>query len=221
MPLPFSRFEFFQLFAAYNAAFWPAVAALWLASVLAVLGLLSSRRPPDRWISALLTIHWAWSAIAYHLVLFTTINPAAWLFGTMFLVQSALFAWSGLMKRDLSFRPSRTARAQIGWLLIVYALLYPLINALVHGSFNAIPTFGLPCPTTIFTAGLLLHASSRSRPLVIIPIVWSVIGGSAAFLFGVSADYALPVAGLMLALFAARKPLCPQPMAAETAMESG
>ena len=34
-----------------------------------------------------------------------------------------------------------------------------------------------------------------------VPIVWSVIGGSAAFLLGVSADYVLPVAGAALAVF--------------------
>jgi Family of unknown function (DUF6064) len=64
-----------------------------------------------------------------------------------------------------------------------------------------IPTFGLPCPTTIFTAGLLLLATRHSRVLAIVPIVWSVIGGSPAFLLGVSADYALPVTGAALAVF--------------------
>jgi hypothetical protein len=32
-------------------------------------------------------------------------------------------------------------------------------------------------------------------------VIWSVIGGSAAFLLGVSADYALPIAGMALAVF--------------------
>jgi len=41
---------------------------------------------------------------------------------------------------------------------------------------------------------------------VIVPIIWSAIGGSAAFLLGVSADYALPVAGAALAVFAWQKP---------------
>jgi hypothetical protein len=35
--------------------------------------------------------------------------------------------------------------------------------------------------------------------LAIIPIIWSVVGGSAAFSLGVRADYALPIAGLVLA----------------------
>jgi hypothetical protein len=89
--------------------------------------------------------------------------------------------------------------------LVAYALLYPVINAVEQVSVLRIPTFGLPCPTTIFTAGLLLLAAPHSRTLAIVPIVWSVIGGSAAFLLGVSADYALPVAGAALAVFELQK----------------
>lgn len=205
MGLPFSREEFFDLLAAYNSTLWPAVIALWAASVLTAVLLLSSRRSHNRWISGLLAVHWAWSAVAYHIVFFTRINPAAWLFAAIFLFQAALFFWSGVARRHLSFMPSRTAWTPIGWFLVAYALLYPAINAVEHGSVLKIPTFGLPCPTTIFTAGLLLLAAPHSKTLAIVPIVWSVIGGSAAFLFGVSADYALPVAGVALAAFELRK----------------
>jgi hypothetical protein len=155
----------------------------------------SSRRSHDRWISGLLAVHWAWSAVAYHIAFFTRINPAAWLFAAIFLVQAGLFFWSGVMRGRLTFTRARTAWTPIGWLLVVYALLYPAINAVEHGRILKIPTFGLPCPTTIFTAGLLLLAAPRSGTLAIVPIIWSVVGGSAAFLLGVSADYALPVAG--------------------------
>lgn len=200
MALPFTNQEFFDLLAAYNAAFWPAAVALWAASALAVVGLFSSRRAYDRWISALLALQWAWSAIAYHIVFFTRINPAAWLFAGLFLLQGALFASSGVIRGTLSFESSRSRWTPISWLLMVYALLYPAINAVEHGSVTRIPTFGLPCPTAIFTAGLLLRTSPPSTFLAVVPIVWSAIGGSAAFLLGVSADYALPVAGVVLVL---------------------
>jgi hypothetical protein len=204
MRLPFSSEEFFDLLAAYNGALWPAVIALWVASVLAGVWLLSSRRAAGRWISALLALHWAWSALAYHVVFFTRINPAAWVFAVLFLLQAALFVWCGVVKGRLSFMPSPTAWTSIGWILVAYALLYPAINAVEHGSLLRIPTFGLPCPTTIFTAGLLMMAP-RSRTVAIVPIIWSAIGGSAAVLFGVTADYALPVAGAALAGFELQK----------------
>jgi len=205
MRLPFSREEFFDLFAAYNAALWPAVVVLWVASVLAVVWVVSSQRSHGRWISGLLAVHWAWSAVAYHLVFFTRINPAAWLFAAIFLLQAGLLSWSGVIKGQLAFMTVRTAWTPIGWLLVVYALLYPAISAAEHGSILKIPTFGLPCPTTIFTAGLLLLGASTSGSLTIVPIIWAVVGGSAAFLLGVSADYALPVAGAALAVFALQK----------------
>jgi hypothetical protein len=205
MRLPFSREEFFDLFAAYNGTLWPAVVTLWVASVLAAVWLLSSRRPHDRWISGLLAVHWAWSAVAYHLLFFTRINPAAWLFAALFLLQAGFFFWSGVVRGRLSFLSRRTAWTAIGWFFVAYALVYPAINAVEHGSIVTIPTFGLPCPTTIFTAGLLLLASRRSAALAIVPTIWSAIGGSAALLLGVSADYALPVAGAALAVFALHK----------------
>ena len=201
MQLPFSREEFFDLFAAYNGALWPAAGALWAASALAALWLVTSRRDRARWIAGLLAVHWAWAAVAYHLVFFTRINPAAWLFAAMFLLQAVLFFRSGVVRGNLSFARARTVWTPIGWLLVAYALLYPAINAVEHGSVLRIPTFGVPCPTTIFTAGLLVLATPHSRALAIVPVVWSLLAGSAAFLLGVSADYALPVAGVLLAVF--------------------
>jgi hypothetical protein len=60
------------------------------------------------------------------------------------------------------------------------------------------PAFGVPCPTTIFTAGLLL-ATPLSRWLLVIPIVWSLVGGSAAFLFGMTPDLMLFATAVTLA----------------------
>ena len=61
------------------------------------------------------------------------------------------------------------------------------------------PLFGVaPCPTTIFTLGLLLLAS-HPRPMLLaaVPILWAAIGGSAAVLINVPQDWGLLVAGLI------------------------
>ena len=205
MQLPFTREQFFDLFAAYNAALWPALAALWTASAVVSVLLLSSGRPHDRWISALLAAHWVWSAVAYHAVFFTRINPAAWMFAALFLVQAALLFRLGVVQGHVSFARRRGAWTVVAWFLVAYSLLYPAINAAQHGTWSRIPTFGVPCPTTIFTAGLLLLAKEASWRLSLVPVIWSVIGGSAAFLLGVRADYALPAAGLALAIDAIRR----------------
>jgi len=205
MQLPFTTEQFFDLFAAYNGALWPAAVALWTASVAICALRLSSCRPGDRWISALLAAHWAWSALAYHLAFFTRINPAAWLFAALFLGQAVLFVRVGVMQRRVSFAPWSNAWAPLAWSLIAYALLYPAINAIEYLELSRIPTFGVPCPTTIFTAGVLMLATRRSWSLAAVPVIWSAIGGSAAFLLRVHADLALPVAGVALAIFSARR----------------
>jgi hypothetical protein len=177
--LQFTTEQFFDLLAAYNEAFWPVLVALWVASLIG-------------------------SLLAYHVAFFTQINPAAWAFGGLFLLQGALFFWSGVVHGRLSFAPRRNAWASVAWTLIAYSLLYPGINAMQHLSVSRIAAFGVPCPTIIFTAGVLLLGTPRSWRLSIIPVIWSVIGGSAAFLLGVRADYALPVAGFALTLFSLR-----------------
>ncbi len=83
-----------------------------------------------------------------------------------------------------------------------YALIiYPMLSYFNGHIFPASPTFGLPCPTTIFTFGILLWTSQRVPIfLLIIPFLWSLVGGSAAFLLGILEDTGLPIAG-MLAVF--------------------
>jgi hypothetical protein len=205
MQLPFTKEQFFDLFAAYNEALWPALGALWFASIAVGVLMLTSRRPPDRWISALLTMHWGWSALAYHATFFTTINPAAWTFAVLFLLQAAFFLWWGVVQGRLSFARCRNAWTPVAWTLVTYSLAYPGINAVQHLTLSRIPAFGVPCPTTIFTAGLLMLAAPRSWQLSVVPVIWSLIGGSAAFFWDVPADYALPVAGIALAIFSTRR----------------
>lgn len=205
MEPPFTKEQFFDLFAAYNETLWPAVIALWIASVVVSLLLLLSRPPAGRWVSAILAAHWAWSGLAYHAAFFTRINPAAWIFAMLFLVQAALFVWVGIVQRRLLFVRSRNGWVPVAWVFVAYALVYPAINAVQHLSLSRIPTFGVPCPTTIFTAGVLMLAAPRWRRLAIVPVIWSLIAGSAAFLLDVRADYALPIAGIALAIFSTQR----------------
>ncbi|HEX8032122.1 MAG TPA: DUF6064 family protein [Vicinamibacterales bacterium] len=203
MQLPFTREQFFDLWVLFNAAFWAVVVALWFASAAIALLWLSTPHSRDRRVSALLAAHWAWSALAYHVAFFTRINPAAWLYAALFLLQALLFFHLGVVQRRLSFAPRANAWAPLAWGLIVYSLAYPAINAITYNSLLRIPTFGVPCPTTIFTAGVLLLTTTRYWSLAVIPIIWSVVGGSATFLLGVPADLGLPVAGIALAIFSA------------------
>lgn len=199
MRLPFSQAEFLHAFGAYNAALWPAAAVLWVASVIALVLVLRGGRL-DRGIATLLAVHWAWAGIAYHLAFFARINPAARLFAGLFLIQAALFAWAAAAPGRLHYAFARTPRHIIGAALAAYGLAYPLLAAVLVHSYPRTPTFGVPCPTALFTAGLLLMAHPVGRWLMVIPVLWSGIGGSAAVFLGVATDFVLIGAGAFLVL---------------------
>lgn len=67
------------------------------------------------------------------------------------------------------------------------------------------PLFGIaPCPTTIFTIGILLLGPWHvARWLLLIPVLWTIIGGSAALLLNVPQDYGLLAAFLAVLAFGA------------------
>ena len=91
--LPFTVDEFSGVFRAYNDAVWPMQWIL-LGLGIATAALAASRLPSmNRWISACLGLLWAWMGLAYHVARFTRVNPAAYLFGLLFLSQAALFLW--------------------------------------------------------------------------------------------------------------------------------
>ena len=202
MTLPFTRDQFFSIFGSYNEALWPFAIALWLASFAAFICLGRGKEGRQRFINLLLVTHWLWAAIAYHIAFFQRINPAAWLFGGLFLIQALLFAGYGVIGGRLKYSPGRSLRNVLSNGLIAYALIYPAIGWLEGFSFPRMPTFGIPCPTTLLTVGFLL-AADRPLPAALtpIPIVWAFIAGSAAFQLGVHADLMLLAAGISLLLY--------------------
>ena len=206
MTLPFTRDQFFEVFASYNESLFPFAVALWLASFAALVCLLRGQCR-QRFINVLLVTHWLWVAIGYHIAFFSRINPAAWLFGGLFLIQALLFVWYGVIGERLHYSSGRSLRHVFSRGLIAYALIYPAISWLEGFSFPRMPTFGIPCPTTILTIGLLLAADRPvPRGLTGIPIVWAFIGGSAAFLLGVHADLMLLAAGVIMLVYTAWTP---------------
>ncbi len=201
MTIPFTPDEFFEVFAAYNERLWPFALALWLLTASSVVALTRARLVRPWLIPGLLAVHWAWSGLAYHAAFFSRINPVAWVFSGLFLLEAGLFLWYGIVHRRFQVSPGPFFQQALSWGLIAYALFYPAIALAEGHAFPRLPTFGVPCPTTILTIGFLL-AADRTWPRVVavIPLLWAFIGGSAAFLFGVRADLMLLVAGVALAV---------------------
>ncbi len=198
MKIPFTVEQFFEVFSRYNESVWPVQILLTLLAC-AIIVLLFGDRLCSRLIAAVLSFFWAWMAIAYHFVFFTDINPAAWFFGACFLSGAFWFAWIGVIRDKLRFSLHGGIRTWLGGLLIVFSLaMYPLIGYLSGHRYPAVPTFGLPCPTTIFTLGILMFAVIPiPRSAFVVPVLWSAIGSFGAFQLGVTQDYGLLIAGLI------------------------
>lgn len=137
--------------------------------------------------------------IGYHWAFFSSVNPAAYLFGGLFLVAALIFLVEGVARNRISFKTPKGVRGWLAVSLFAYSLVaYPILGLVKTHPYPETPLFGVaPCPTTIFTLGLLLLAS-HPRPLLlgIVPLLWSVIGGSAAFLLHVPQDLGLLVTAL-------------------------
>jgi hypothetical protein len=138
--------------------------------------------------------------LIYHLVFFRQINPAATLFGSAFVLQGLLWLWIGVLQQRLSFRAGRDGPALVGGVFVLYAMVaYPVIGALLGHGYPQSPSFGVaPCPTTIFTFGLLLWTEQPvPRRLLVIPLLWSLLGVSATVSLGMREDLGLVLAALL------------------------
>jgi hypothetical protein len=197
--LPFTPDVFLFLFETYNRAIWPAQLVAYALGVAALLLALRPLPAGGRLVFAILAAFWLWNGIAYHWLHFLEINFAAAGFGALFVLQGALFAVAALAgRRSVRFR--RDVSGWSGLFLALFALLvYPWLAWLAGHGWPRAAVFGVaPCPTVIFTLGMLLMVEGRAPlALAAIPFLWSLIGGSAVFLLGIPEDVFLPVAGLV------------------------
>ncbi len=199
MKTPFTSDQFFEVLKNYNIAIFPAQVLFYIISIVAIYFVIKPTPKSSRVISVILSFFWLWMGIVYHLFFFTTINKAAYLFGGAFILQGLLFLAIGAFKNKFSFQLSWNKYGITGMILVLYALvIYPVFGYFMGHVYPASPTFGLPCPTTIFTFGLLLFSTQKCPIIIlIIPFAWSIIGFTAAFKFGIIEDTGLIIAGVL------------------------
>jgi hypothetical protein len=199
MPHPFTPDEFFDVFRRYNEAIWPAQWGLAALAIIAVMLALRHESRASRWVSVLLAVLWFWMAVVYHLAFFADLSRIGIVFGLAFGVQGALFSWLAVRPHPTSYRARSSLALVVGAALIAYAIIiYPALGYHWGHRYPANPTFGVPCPTTIFTLGLIVWASrSIPRRLAIVPLAWAVVGTSAALNLGVLEDFGLPAAAVL------------------------
>ena len=196
MNLPFGAREFLEVFGRYNLAVWPAQLVLYAIAVWILTNALQERLP--RLNLLLLAALWLWAGWVYFLSFFVAINPAARLFAVLWLAQAAMLLWAGMSRPAPAREPVSRFAPAVGRALVAYALLgYPLVGYFAGHHYPATPTFGVPCPTTIFTLGILLWAERRVSWLAAIPLVWAAIATVAAMRLSIPQDYGLTVAALL------------------------
>ena len=195
--MPFTTAQFFDIFAAYNTGIWPLQWVLLALGVAAIVVAVSRFNVGSRLVTGVLAALWLWMGLVYHLIFFTMVNPAAPIFGVASALEAALLIWAGLGPRALHFAVRADVYGAGGAALLAYALIvYPLLGYVLGRHYPATPTFGAPCPTTIFTFGLLLWTAGRVPWwLLVIPGLWALIGLSAAVSLGVPQDLGLFAAG--------------------------
>jgi hypothetical protein len=197
MKLPFTLEQFLDVFRQYNVSLWPMQVLLIVLALLAIYFSIFKKSYSDKIVVFILAFLWLWMGAVYHLFYFSSINKAAIIFGSLFIIQALLFFYFGIIKNELRFQFRLNRYGLAGMVLIIFSLIvYPFLGNLLGHLYPSSPTFGLPCPTTIFTFGLLLFVSSRvSFIVIIIPAIWSIIGFSAAVSLGMKEDMGLLIAG--------------------------
>jgi hypothetical protein len=192
--MPFTTEQFFEVFARYNQAIFPWQILAVLAGVLVVVLLWQNTRQATAGVLVVLAAMWLVNGIGYHWLYFAPINPVARLFALVFVAQALLLIWAALARPDLRLTPGRGLTSILGLACIGFAIvIYPALGWLAGHRYPAVPMFGVaPCPTTIFTVGVLMQGQWReARWLLVIPGLWAAIGGSASVLLGVPQDMVL------------------------------
>jgi hypothetical protein len=197
--IPFGREAFLGVFREYHLDVGPAPILLAALALIACSLALRPRGASDRLIAAFLAALWTWSGVVYLWLHLTAINPLAPWFAGAFVLQGVLFLLYGVLTNRLRFGARPDAFGATGGTIIAYALVaYPLIGMALGHTYPSAPTFGVPCPTTLFTFGLLLWTVGRVPfTLLLVPLLWSLLAVSAAVNWGVWEDLAMPLVALI------------------------
>ncbi|MCF7885163.1 MAG: DUF6064 family protein [Candidatus Marinimicrobia bacterium] len=199
--MPFNVEQFLEVIKNYNLAIGilPVVIAFSL-GILAIWELVKKKKHADKLINNILAVFWIWNGAVYHLGFFLKINPAARIFGILFIIQGLLFLYYGNFTSKLQYTFRKGVYYTIAWVLIVYAILiYNILSPFLGHVYPVAPLFGIaPCPTTIFTLGILIFTNEKMpKVILIVPFIWSLIGGSASILFGIYEDILLLISGVL------------------------
>jgi Family of unknown function (DUF6064) len=198
--LPFSRSELLDGLARYNAAYWPVEIGAFALGIAITALLIRNSAAFMRTACWGLALMWIWTGIAYFWIEFANISRAGQFLAPFFVFQGLLLVKVGLSGGKLRQQCRFDWPTTLGAVMIGFALLaYPLIGLFAGFDFASLPMFGVtPASLTLFTLGVFLMADRVfPRALWMLPLLWTIVGGAAALMFGFPQDLALLASALL------------------------
>jgi hypothetical protein len=107
MVLPFTSEQFLNIFAQYNLAVFPLQIVFIILGIVALGLVIKKSQLSDRIIALILSFFWFWMGLVYHILFFSTINPLAYVFGMLFIVEAVLLFYIGVIKKPGWVQPSK------------------------------------------------------------------------------------------------------------------
>ena len=135
------------------------------------------------------------------MVYFKEFMPFPFVFGILFVVQSLIFIFEGTMRNRIRFQFKADLYGLTGALLIFYGIFgYQALEYILGRGYPEILSFGMfPCPTVIFSLGILLWTGKKFPPYILIfPMIHALSGFIPAFMIGIIEDIGLIISGLLV-----------------------
>ena len=210
--MDFTVDQFLAMFHRYNEAIWPMQIVGYVLGLVIVVALvarvrgsrtaLAAHAVADRLVPALLAFYWAWIGVVFMWSYQADLSRSGRPFGALFLIGAAAFVVAALRGADLGLGRVPSWRLAVGGAMIAYGMVvYPLLGALAGHSYPSAPVFGVaPCPTTIFTFGVLVCCLRPRWYLLVMPLVWAGIATTAALKLGMVEDFGLVASAVVAAV---------------------
>lgn len=169
--------------------------------IMAILALLRKTEYSSRIVTSVLAVLWLWTGVVFNGLVFSEISPRAVIFAAVFVVESMLLVFYGFYKSELIFRVRADLIGAVGWASILYGLLgYPLIASLLGRGYPQSLVVGLaPCPTVVFTLGLLFWSERRlTKAILVIPLFYALVGGAMVSSKGIVEDLGMIIIAMAM-----------------------
>jgi hypothetical protein len=185
----------------YNLDLYPAQYLMLGLGLIAILTVFFRTKHSSRFISAILAFFYGWIGIQFYMVYFKEFMPFPFVFGILFVVQSLIFIFEGTIRNRISFQFKADLYGLTGALLIFYGILgYQALEYLLGRGYPEILSFGMfPCPTVIFSLGILLWTGKKFPAYILVyPLIHAFSGFIPAFIIGIIEDIGLIISGLLV-----------------------